>query len=143
MTEKDKPFSRLDVLDVLGKVEPQGHRFRPEVILASKEKADLVAGIEDAVYRRCYAAWIEYHHAMENIDRLGSHMPSRNRRSKEVIPMPRTVAIKEAYKRLDEERRALTCGAPEEIHKEARRNADRDFTKELRPCECSVCKEAR
>ena len=141
--KKDKPFSRLDSFGTyeLRGLTQEPYRLSPEVILASPEKAALVEDIRKAMFDRCYEAWMDYHRKMEEIDRAHQHYPALTGR-KGVLP-GRTPAIKTAYKRLCREREALTAGADEDIEREADKLAGRDFDRELKHCECSVCKKFR
>lgn len=122
----------------------RGSRFSPEAIMASPEKAAINQDIRDAMDRRCYEAWLDYYRKAENLDRIHPHAPAR-KGYREVTTQGQGQGrgYRKALKMLSDERAALTEGSEEEIEKAARKRADMDFDRELEPCPCSACKEAR
>lgn len=91
----------------------------------------------DPEYDTAYEAAMDYHRAMENIDRAWPHMPARKRRM-EVIPLPETRSSP-GYRQQLAEMRSKFSGLNPEIVRIARRDASNDFDRELKPCECATC----
>ena len=120
------------------------NRFDPKTILASQAKKDLVIEIENAMYRRCHKAWMDYYEAAENLDRIHPHFPARKGfREVTTAGVNKSKGYHEALKLLKIECDKQIHDAKPEILKEARKHADHQFSKELEHCECDMCRKAR
>lgn len=119
-------------------------RFSPSAIMAMPEKAELVSDIEDAMYRRCYKAWMEYYEKSENLDRIHPHHPARKGfREVTTAGINKSDSYRKALKEIRVVRDKLCSVADREIENRARKDADMEFTRDLEHCECDQCRRAR
>ena len=116
--------------------------FRPDDILASPEKRELVGHINDAAFNAAVGIWKDYYDGAEAVDRQFMHGPARHSDKAVYVPAPRPEQrrwIRGLIRNRDDRLR----GVPADINRQAKAYAMDLHVVGLKLCDCRYCKENR